>query len=119
MQRAHVLLHPSRIEGGAQAVIEAIRGGTPVIASRIDGNTGLLGTDYPGLFAPGDAGAAARLLRRAATDAAFLRRLRAATHRLAPQFDPAREARALRALVDNALRRPAGTTAGSQPRSSR
>ena len=67
MQRAHVLLHPSRIEGGAQAVIEAIRGGTPVIASRIDGNTGLLGTDYPGLFAPGDAAAAARLLRRAAT----------------------------------------------------
>ena len=115
MQRAHVLLHPSRIEGGAQAVIEAIRGGTPVIASRIDGNTGLLGTDYPGLFAPGDAPAAARLLRRAAIDAAFLRRQRAVTRRLAPQFDPAREARALHALVDNALRTPGR----AQPRSPR
>ena len=104
MQRAHLLLHPSRIEGGAQVVIEAIRGGTPVIASRIDGNTGLLGTDYPGLFAAGDARASARLLQRAATDAAFLRRLRAATRRLAPRFDPAREARTLRLLVDNAVR---------------
>ena len=115
IQRAHVLLHPSRIEGGAQAVIEAVRSGTPVIASRIDGNTGLLGSDYPGLFKPGGARAAARLLRRAATDAAFLRRLRAAIRRLAPQFDPARESRRLRALVDNALRHPAGT----RPRSSR
>ena len=110
MQRAHVLLHPSRVEGGAQAVIEAIRSGTPVIASRIDGNTGLLGSVYPALFPAGDARAAARLMQRAATDAAFLRRLRAATRRLAPQFDPAREARVLCALVDNALRLASSTS---------
>jgi putative glycosyltransferase (TIGR04348 family) len=104
VQRASVLLHPSRIEGGAQAVIEAITSGTPVLASRIDGNTGLLGRDHPGLFAAGDARAAARLLRRAALDATFLRRLRTASRRLAPAFTPQRESGALNALVDKLLK---------------
>ena len=36
-------------------VIEAMRSGTPVLASRIDGNMGLLGADYAGCFEPGDA----------------------------------------------------------------
>lgn len=55
IQRAHVLVHPSRMEGGAHVVIEAVRSGTPVLASRIDGNVGLLGAAYSGYFAPGDA----------------------------------------------------------------
>ena len=37
IQAAHVLVHPSRMEGGAHVVIEAVRSGTPVLASRIDG----------------------------------------------------------------------------------
>jgi glycosyltransferase involved in cell wall biosynthesis len=53
--RSQVLLHPSHMEGGALAIIEAITAHTPVIASRVDGNVGLLGADYPGLFAPDDA----------------------------------------------------------------
>src|SRR5262249_37099004 len=35
MRRAHVLLHPSVMEGGAQAVIESITAQTPVIGSYI------------------------------------------------------------------------------------
>ena len=66
----------------------------PVIASRIDGNAGLLGSDYPGLFAPGDAAAAARLLERAAIDAAFLRRLRASRAGWRRSSIPTRGARA-------------------------
>ena len=54
IQAAHVLVHPSRMEGGAHVVIEAVRSGTPVLASRIDGNVGLLGADYAGYFAAGD-----------------------------------------------------------------
>jgi hypothetical protein len=46
IQQAHLLVHPSRMEGGAHVVIEALRSGTPVLASRIDGNLGLLGDDY-------------------------------------------------------------------------
>ena len=47
---AHVLVHPSRMEGGANAVIEAVVSGTPVLASRIDGNVGLLGAALWRLF---------------------------------------------------------------------
>ena len=55
IQRAHVLVHASRMEGGAHVVMEAVCSGTPVIASRIPGNLGMLGADYPAVFAPGDA----------------------------------------------------------------
>jgi glycosyltransferase involved in cell wall biosynthesis len=103
MRRAHVLLHPSVMEGGAQVVIEAVTAGTPVIASRIDGNAGLLGRDYPGLFTVGDATAAARLVTRAALEPAFLRRLVSACAHRAPLFAPARERSAVNRLVDNVL----------------
>lgn len=103
VRRAHVLLHPSRMEGGAQAVIEAIRSGTPVIASRIDGNVGLLGAGYPGYFRVGDAAACARLLQRAERDAAFMRALRSACKKRAPLFDPRRERAALLKIVGNEL----------------
>ena len=53
--RAHVLVHPSRMEGGAHVVMEAVMSGTPVLASRIDGNVGMLGADYTGYFDCGDA----------------------------------------------------------------
>jgi len=62
IQRAHVLVHPSRMEGGAHVVMEAVCSGTPVLASSIDGNVGLLGNDYAGYFPPCDAEALARLL---------------------------------------------------------
>ena len=52
--RAHVLVHPSRMEGGAHVVMEAVMSGTPVLASRIDGNVGMLGADYAGYFDFGD-----------------------------------------------------------------
>lgn len=96
IQRAHVLVHPSLIEGGAHAVIEAVRSGTPVLASRIAGNVGLLGREYLGLFAPGDASGLALLLQRARADAAMLQRLRAQCARRAPLFEPARERATLR-----------------------
>src|SRR5690606_17152009 len=62
IQRAHVLVHPSRMEGGAHVIMEAALSGTPVLASRIDGNVGMLGTDYEGYFEPGDAQALAVML---------------------------------------------------------
>ena len=54
IQRAHVLVHPSRIEGGAHVIMEAVMSGTPVLASRIDGNVGMLGANYAGYFDCGD-----------------------------------------------------------------
>lgn len=52
---AHVLVHPSQLEGGAHVVMEAVMCGTPVLASRIDGNVGMLGFDYAGYFDSGNA----------------------------------------------------------------
>ena len=62
--RAHALVHMSRMEGGANVVIEAVRSQVPVLASRIDGNVGLLGRDYDGYFPLGDAAALAALMQR-------------------------------------------------------
>ncbi len=113
IQRAHVLVHASRIEGGANVVIEAIRSGTPVLASRIDGNVGLLGEAYGGYFAPGDAVALATLLQSARDSAAMLAALRAQCAERAPLFDPVRERDALHALLAE-LVAPAPST-GSPP----
>jgi len=103
IQAAHVLVHTSQMEGGAHVVVEALRSGTPVLASRIDGNVGLLGTDYPGYFPFGDAAALAAMLERARDDPAMLAGLRAHCARRAPLFRPARERCAVRALVRSLL----------------
>jgi putative glycosyltransferase (TIGR04348 family) len=103
MRDSRLLLHPSKLEGGAQVIIEAIQAGTPVIASDCDGNVGLLGIGYPGLFPVGDAKAAAALLARAETDRHFYRSLQSACRRRAARFAPRREERLLRALVHNSL----------------
>jgi putative glycosyltransferase (TIGR04348 family) len=103
IQQAHLLVHPSRIEGGAHVLSEALRSGTPVLASRIDGNLGLLGEDWPGLFDPGDDGALAALLQRARDDPAMLPALVAQAAQRAPLFAPEAEAAALLALVAGLL----------------
>lgn len=110
IQRAHVLLHPSRIEGGAHVVIEAIRSGTPVVASRIDGNVGLLGDDYAGYFSVGDAGALAALLARLRDDPAMLADLGRQCAAAAGAFDPSSESAALHALVAAAIHSTSSTT---------
>ncbi len=106
IQEAHVLVHPSRLEGGAHVVIEAIRSGTPVLASRIDGNVGLLGVDYAGYFPVDDDLALASLLERLRDDPAMLARLRQQCEARSDLFDPVRESASLHALVGGLLARP-------------
>ena len=99
IQAAHLLVHPSRMEGGANVVIEAVRSGTPVLASRIDGNVGLLGDDYGGYFEPGDDAALATLLERARDDADMLPALQRQVAQRAPLFSPQAEHDTLHRLV--------------------
>jgi putative glycosyltransferase (TIGR04348 family) len=99
MGRASLLAHPSRMEGGANAIGEAVRAGLPVVASDVSGNVGLLGRGYPGLFPVGKTVALKRLLLRAEQDPKYLERLRQAVKRLAPQFDPRREVSNWRRLI--------------------
>jgi glycosyltransferase involved in cell wall biosynthesis len=103
IQRAHVLVHPSVMEGGAHVVMEAIRSGTPVLASRISGNVGMLGRDYQGYFEPGDAAGLAALLRQQRDDPAMLRGLRAQCNQRSPLFEPAREQATLKNVIASLL----------------
>ena len=103
MAHAAALVHMSRMEGGANVVIEALRCGVPVLASRIDGNVGLLGRDYGGYFEVGDAPGLAALLQRFASDAAFAQALRAQCAARAPRFAPAVERAAVRRLLRDLL----------------
>lgn len=99
IQRAHVLVHASRIEGGANVIIEALCSGTPVLASRIDGNLGLLGNDWPATFAVGDDAALARALEALHDEPGRLDGLSRLAVTRAARFDPLCERRALRDLV--------------------
>jgi putative glycosyltransferase (TIGR04348 family) len=101
IQRAHVLVHTSRMEGGAHVVMEAVLSATPVLASRIPGNIGMLGEDYAGYFAPGNAQALADLLKRCRQDAGWLVQLQAQCALRAPLFAPEAEAAALHQLVQD------------------
>ena len=103
IQAAHVLVHPSQMEGGAHVVIEAVRSGTPVLASRIDGNVGLLGESYDGYFAVGVAPALATLLQRLRDEPAMLFHLQRRCEERAPLFDPAGESATLHALIGEVL----------------
>src|SRR5688500_4184420 len=96
---SHAMVISSRMEGGANVVCEALRIGVPVLASRISGNVGLLGTGYPGYFRLEDERALARLVTRAATDADFYRSLKAHVRKLRPMVAPQAEARALLAAL--------------------
>ena len=109
--RSRALVHMSLMEGGANVVIEAVRSQVPVLASRIDGNVGLLGADYGGYFPVGDAAALAALMQRFAADARFAGGLRAQCRVREPRFDPAAETRAVRALLADMLRGHAGSAA--------
>ena len=106
IQRAHVLVHCSRMEGGAHVVMEAVCSGTPVLASKVDGNVGMLGADYAGYFPWGDAQALAHLLQRCRDDASFLSGLRAQCEARTPLFHPAREQAALIDLIKDLTQKP-------------
>ena len=99
IQRAHLLVHCSRMEGGAHVLMEAICSGTPVLASRIDGNVGLLGEDYTGYFEPGDAPALAQALLALRTNGPALAQLKAQCAARAPLFAPQDERAALHRWV--------------------
>ncbi|WP_101050281.1 selenoneine biosynthesis selenosugar synthase SenB [Macromonas nakdongensis] len=99
IQRAHLLVHTSRMEGGAHVLMEAVCSGTPVLASAISGNVGMLGSGYRGYFPAGDAEAlvaALRACRQTQTSATgTLADLRRQCAERAPLFSPERERDAL------------------------
>jgi len=105
IKRAHLLIHPSVMEGGANVIAEAISSGTPVIASHMDGNVGMLGRDYPGYFPVGDVTALGALLSRCIEDRNFLLRLGAACAARSKLFLPETERAGLCRMIDDLISR--------------
>jgi glycosyltransferase involved in cell wall biosynthesis len=89
----------SNQEGGANVVSEALVAGVPIVASKISGNVGLLGNDYPGYFPVGDERALADLLYRAEMDVAFLSKLKISCAQLELKFTAEFESVAWQSLL--------------------
>jgi putative glycosyltransferase (TIGR04348 family) len=104
LAKSHLCVLSSRIEGGANVLSEAIVASVPILASRIDGNVGILGKDYPGLFDVGDTEQLARLLARAENHQEYPAELRDRGEKLAPLFDPKREKQAWEDLISDSFR---------------
>ena len=110
LSRARLLVQSSLMEGGANAVAEALAAGVPVLASRVSGNVGMLGEDYPGYYPVGDERALALLLERAETDRAFYQSLEARCAARRPLTLPERERGALGDLIEES-----GTPVAERP----
>ncbi|MCM5679543.1 TIGR04348 family glycosyltransferase [Schlegelella sp. S2-27] len=103
MRRAQVLVNSSRMEGGAQVIVEAVQCGTAVLASRVDGNVGMLGAGYDGYFELGDDVALARLIERCRDEPTFLAHLRGQGQQRSSLFEPDEERRHVLHLVHSLL----------------
>lgn len=103
IKRAHLLIVPSRMEGGANVIVEAVTCGTPVLASRVSGNVGMLGRDYEGYFPVGNAAGLAQLVLRCHGDQRFCRALATQCRARRRLFAPSRERALLLRLVREAL----------------
>ena len=90
----------SRMEGGANVLSEAIVASVPILASRVDGNVGILGANYPGYFEVGDTRQLARLLMRAESSSEYLAELKAWSESLTSLADPVREEQTWLALIN-------------------
>jgi putative glycosyltransferase (TIGR04348 family) len=101
--KSSLLVVSSVMEGGANVIAEAARIGTPVVASRVSGNVGMLGRRYPGYYPLADDAALAQLLGKALEDAQFYGRLKHALRARRALFAPAAERRALSGVVREAL----------------
>ena len=103
IKRAHLLLVPSLMEGGANVIAEAVTAGTPVLGSRISGNVGMLGRGYAGYFPVGDAEALAALLSRCFQDPSFYAGLWRSCRARRSHFHPRRERSSLLAVLAELL----------------
>ena len=103
LKHSHLMVITSKMEGGANVIIEAVTSGVPVIASDIPGNRGMLGEDYAGYFPLGNSSKLAQIIDRAASDRKFYSHLQTQCVARAPLFLPERERAALLKLVDNCI----------------
>ncbi len=119
LARSEALILSSRIEGGPGVFSEALALGVPILASRIAASESILSPRHPGLFTLGSTAELAALMRRVELSPRFRSRLAAASRKLAPRFEPAREQRAWRILLAELLGASRFSASRRETRSSR
>jgi putative glycosyltransferase (TIGR04348 family) len=105
--RSQLLVVSSVMEGGANVISEAARIGTPVLASRVSGNVGMLGRGYPGYFPLFDERALSRLIKKNIEEKASYHKLKRAFAARRSLFAPSAERAALARVLREALARSA------------
>jgi putative glycosyltransferase (TIGR04348 family) len=99
LSKTNLMLISSLSEGGANVISEALVAGVPVIASKINGNVGMLGKDYPGYYPVGDEKALRKLLLKCESDKAFMRDLTNRCKKRAKLYKLAEEKRRWKKLL--------------------
>jgi putative glycosyltransferase (TIGR04348 family) len=99
LSRARLMVISSVMEGGANVICEALAAGVPILASRMPGNVGMLGEDYPGYFPVGDERALAKLMAMAESDPDFYAALAGHARQRRALMRPEQEASRLRQAV--------------------
>jgi glycosyltransferase involved in cell wall biosynthesis len=84
IQALDLFVLPSHWEGQSLAVLQAVSCDVPILASRIEGNTHVLGEDHPGLFNQNSREEYIALVRRTIQNAHFRDALRVAQSRHLP-----------------------------------
>lgn len=102
--RSNVLVVSSVMEGGANVICEAARIGTPVLASRVSGNLGMLGSKYPGYFRLFDEKGLADLILNLSCEKTFYGKLKSAIRSRRQLFSQAAERRSLNRVVREAIK---------------
>ncbi len=85
---SQLMVISSLMEGGANVISEALMHHTPVLASKISGNIGMLGEEYCGYFSVGKVQALKDLLLRCEFDSLFLNRLKGSCEQQRHKFSP-------------------------------
>ena len=99
--QSRLLVISSKMEGGANVIAEAVSLSVPILATRIGGNVGMLGSEHAGYFPVGDTAALAALMRRAEEDIPFYSTLMHRCRVLRHLFLPSRERTAWGSLLDS------------------
>ena len=99
MRSSDVLINSSRAEGAPNVLFEALSWRLPVLASKIDGHLGVLGSSYPGYFNVGDTKQLRKLLIRCCGDKSFYAELVRCTDSLAKPYAPGNELKCLLAAI--------------------
>lgn len=100
-RRTRLLVLPSRMEGGANVISEAIVAGVPVVASDIEGSIGLLGNDYAGYYPLENEKTLSALLLKAESDNAYYKKLEQACIARQHLFTPEKETKKWRELLES------------------